>query len=488
MKPLSESPTTKERASFLDHKEVRQRLCGLLSLSLLASLAFLNAQPTLPTPLQSGALVAFTLPKVTDPTLFAGTYSYAIKVPEGATRLEIVLNSDFDLDLYVRYGQPVAYDDVGGVVADYRSETVGGNESIVVTGLPMPAGTYFIALKVWTLGMATSGFLKATTTVGCQYNLETSEITMTAAGGAGSISVLSTPSCAWTAVPSAPWITITSHGSSISSASMGFQVAVNTGPARIGVILIGGQVFTVRQAGVGAVLVPDNALLISQFVAGGGQWSMDIFVTNLSSTSEGFTRTFYNADGTPRTMPIQNAGLVGSITSTVASGETQLIQTAGADALQQGWAVLIPNSPNASRLSGFAVFRSTLAVGSSEAIVPFMDPKQSRYVLLYRQRQRFRNRRRPGESQRDADPFHHGYGSRPDGTDRGIARRVRSAAAGAHDIRTAGPLAGNRWTTRQHTSHRERRYRRVGITLQPAGDFYIVSAGDLARHPVTGLD
>jgi hypothetical protein len=93
--------------------------------------------------------------------------------------------------------------------------------------------------------------------------------------------------------------------------------------------------------------------------------------------------TFYNADGTPRTMPIQGSGAAGSITRTLAPGETQLIQTSGSDALQQGWAVLVPNSSTASRLSGFAVFRSSLPVGSSEAIVPFMDPKQTRYVLLY---------------------------------------------------------------------------------------------------------
>ena len=361
---------------------LRLEATRVLGLAMLAGLSILDAE-TLPTPLQSGAAVAVALPTVSVPTLFPGTYSYAIKVPEGATRLEIDLTSGFDLDLYVRYGQPVDYGDDGQVLADYRSETVGGNESIVITGSPMAAGTYYIALKVWTLGLGSSGYLIATTTVACQYNLETSETSMTAAGGPGSISVLSTPACAWTAVPSAPWITITSHGSNISSALMGYQVAVNTGPARIGVITIGGQVFTVRQAGVGEVLVPDNALLISQFVAGGGQWSMDIFVTNISPTSEGFTMTFYNADGTPRTMPIQSVGAVGSITSTVASGETQLIQTAGSVDLQQGWAVLIPNSPNASRLSGFAVFRSTLQTGSSEAIVPFMDPRQSRYVLLY---------------------------------------------------------------------------------------------------------
>ncbi len=359
----------------------------LIGLSILASLSLLHAQvidPLLPTPLQSGVSAGFSLPVVTAPTLFAQTYSYSIKVPAGTTKLEVDLVSSFDLDLYVRYNQPVAYGaDGGSIVADYRSETVGGNETIVITGSPIPAGTYYIALNVSTFGVATTGVLVATATVGCQYNLETSDISMTAAGGLGSISVLSTPACAWTAVGSAPWITVYSHPNGISSGLVGYQVAVNTGAARIGVITIGGQVFTIRQAGVGEVLVPDNALLISQFVAGGGQWSMDIFVTNLSTTSEGFTMSFYNGDGTPRTMPIQGSGTVGSIIGTLAAGQTQLIQTAGSDALQEGWAVLVPNSPTASRLSGFAVFRSTLPVGSSEAVVPFMDPTQTRFILLY---------------------------------------------------------------------------------------------------------
>ena len=356
----------------------------LIALSVLAGLSLLSANgASAGTPLTSGAVTGVLLPGVSVPTLFPNTYSYTIKVPEGATRLEVNLTSQFDLDLYVRYGQPVDYGEDGEVLADYRSETVGGNESVVIAGSPMRGGTYYIALKEWSVGLGASAFIVATTTVACTYNLESTEVSLTPAGGPGSISVLSTPSCAWTAVASAPWITITSHGAGLSSGLVGYQVAVNTGPARIAVITIGGQVFTVRQAGNGAILVPDNALLISQFVAGGAQWSMDIFVTNLSTNSEGFTMSFFNADGSPRTMPIQGVGNAGSITRTLASGETQLIQTAGADTLQQGWAVLIPNSSTASRLSGFAVFRSTIPSGSSEAIVPFMDPKQSRFLLIY---------------------------------------------------------------------------------------------------------
>jgi len=338
---------------------------------------------SLPTALQSGVPVMVALPGVGGPTLFSGTYSYTIKVPEGTTRLEITLGSDSDLDLYARLNQPVAYGDNGTILADYRSATAGGAESIVISGSPIAAGTYYIALTNST-GYPASGVLVATATVACSYSLETSETSMTAAGGSSSISVISTPSCGWTATASVPWITVFSHPSGISSGLVGFSVAANTGAARIGVITIGGQVFTVRQTGAGGIIVPDNAQLISQFVAGGGQWSMDIFVTNLSTRSEGYTMSFYNADGTPRTMPIQGASsTTGSLTKTVASGETQLIQTSGSDALQQGWAVLVPNSPNSSRLSGFAVFRSTLAAGSSEAVVPFMDPKQNRYVLLY---------------------------------------------------------------------------------------------------------
>ena len=360
----------------------------LISLSLLVGLSLLNAQQaandtSLPTPLQSGAAVSINFPAVLDPTLFTGTYSYSMKVPEGTTRLEINLTSDADLDLYVRFGKPVDTGDNGVILADYRSETTGGNESIVITGTPIPAGTYFIAIKVGTVNVNISGVLVATATVACQYSLETSEASLTASGGLGSISVISSPSCAWTALASAPWITVYSHPSGISSGLVGFQVAVNLGAARIGVITIAGQVFTVRQAGVGQVLIPTNAQTISQFVAGGGQWSMDIFVTNLSTRSEGYTMTFYNADGTPRTMPIQGSGAASSIVKTLASGETQLIQTSGSDALQQGWAVLVPNTPNAAKLSGFAVFRSTLPTSSSEAIVPFMDPNQTRYVMLY---------------------------------------------------------------------------------------------------------
>src|SRR5689334_10404048 len=115
-----------------------------ISLLLLAGASLLSGQQStvrttandgvLPTPLQSGVPVVFTLPAVEDPMEFFRAFSYSIKVPIGTTRLEINLGSEFDLDLYVRLGQPVADGDNGTILADYRSETVGGAESIVITG------------------------------------------------------------------------------------------------------------------------------------------------------------------------------------------------------------------------------------------------------------------------------------------------------------------------------------------------------------------
>src|ERR1044071_427902 len=115
----------------------------LIGLSVLAGLLLVSANgASPPTPLTSGVLNQISLPAVSAPTLFSGTYSYTIKIPEGATRLEIDLTSVYDLDLYVRYGQPVDYGNEGQVLADYRSETAGGNETIVITGMPMKGGTY----------------------------------------------------------------------------------------------------------------------------------------------------------------------------------------------------------------------------------------------------------------------------------------------------------------------------------------------------------
>ena len=56
--------------------------------------------------------------------------------------------------------------------------------------------------------------------------------------------------CPWTATSNVPWLTITSGATGSGNGSVVFNVAANSGPARTGTLAIGGQVFTVDQAGV----------------------------------------------------------------------------------------------------------------------------------------------------------------------------------------------------------------------------------------------
>ena len=67
-------------------------------------------------------------------------------------------------------------------------------------------------------------------------------------GNGGPVSVTTQPSCTWTAVSTANWITITSGSSGTGNGSVRFTVeSNNTGSNRTGTLTIAGQTFTVTQ-------------------------------------------------------------------------------------------------------------------------------------------------------------------------------------------------------------------------------------------------
>jgi len=124
--------------------------------------------PTAPTILTSGVPGKLALPAVEGPILFYGNYGYRIQVPEGATRLTVRLSTvtpNTDVDLYVRYGADVDLTADGEIVADHYSETLTGNEVIVLgadSNPPLRAGTYFIATALFTPGVNVTGSVTAT--------------------------------------------------------------------------------------------------------------------------------------------------------------------------------------------------------------------------------------------------------------------------------------------------------------------------------------
>ena len=121
--------------------------------------------------LSSGVPAPFTLPPVTSAALFAADSGFRMEVPAGATRLEIRLVTStprVDVDLYARLANDVTLSG-GGAVADHRSDSPGSNEIIAVrptSSASLPAGTYYIALGLFTTGTAVSGSITATVDTG----------------------------------------------------------------------------------------------------------------------------------------------------------------------------------------------------------------------------------------------------------------------------------------------------------------------------------
>ena len=116
--------------------------------------------------LLSGVPIDYSLPAVSGPTIFFGLLGYRVNVPPGATRLKVNLISrpgGVDVDLHMRLGEdPIL--SRGRVVSHHSSTNPTGNETITVTpesNPPLQAGTYFIALVVWTPGVAVEGTLTA---------------------------------------------------------------------------------------------------------------------------------------------------------------------------------------------------------------------------------------------------------------------------------------------------------------------------------------
>jgi hypothetical protein len=124
--------------------------------------------PSAPTTLTSGVAGKLNLPAVDGPILFTGNYSYKIQVPEGATRLTVRLATatpNADVDLYVRHGADIDLTTEGDIVADHYSETLTGNEVIVLSAAsdpPLRAGTYYISTALFTTGIPVTGSITAT--------------------------------------------------------------------------------------------------------------------------------------------------------------------------------------------------------------------------------------------------------------------------------------------------------------------------------------
>jgi uncharacterized protein (TIGR03437 family) len=121
-------------------------------------------QPPVNVTLASGQPYTFDLPAVDGPTLFEGSSAFRIDVPQGATQLDVQINTrtpGVDVDLHLRKGAPPTVEN-GQIVSDLESTGLSGDELVTITpenGLT--PGTYYAALSIWTENVRAQGEIRA---------------------------------------------------------------------------------------------------------------------------------------------------------------------------------------------------------------------------------------------------------------------------------------------------------------------------------------
>ena len=111
---------------------------------------------------------------------------------------------------------------------------------------------YYFAATAYDTAHAESDFSPEIFYAGgeCMYSLSAGSQSFPSAGGAGTVTLSTSPGCSWTAVSNAAWIILSSNSSHSGSGSATYSVSPNSSPSsRTGTLIIAGNSFTVNQTG-----------------------------------------------------------------------------------------------------------------------------------------------------------------------------------------------------------------------------------------------
>jgi hypothetical protein len=142
-------------------------------------------------------------------------------------------------------------------------------------GFSMPGGTVDTNANTASITGVTSfsDWTLAEPGAQCSFMLSPTSQNFAAAGGMNSVNVTAGTGCAWTAVSNDAFITVNSGTPGSGNGTVGYTVAANTGPARMGTMTIAGITFTVTQnSGCTFMLSPTS----QNFVAAGGMNSVGV--------------------------------------------------------------------------------------------------------------------------------------------------------------------------------------------------------------------
>lgn len=131
------------------------------------------------------------------------------------------------------------------------SNDVGNNTTATITSL-QAGTTYYFAVTAYNSTGVQSGYSNQVSyaPAACQYTLSPTSQSIAASGGSASTGISTQTGCSWTAASNVSWLTIPSTSSGTGSGTVSYSVAANSATtSRTGTITIGGQTFTVNQAG-----------------------------------------------------------------------------------------------------------------------------------------------------------------------------------------------------------------------------------------------
>jgi hypothetical protein len=254
-----------------------------------------------------------------------------------------------------------------------------GNVTLIVAANPGGPRTAAVSIAGTSVRVNQQG------SVACTYALSFGGQVFPAAGGTGSVSVITTSVCSWTTSSPVSWVQLNGAASGTGNGTVTYQVAANAGGFRSGLLTIAGLPFTVEQSGTvtGLVLAGSMAQLAS-----GGLWNTTITLVNTGAAAAQVRLNYFDDTGNALLLPLtfpqtsSTAPLMAStLDRTISPGAELVIQTAGtaSQATQAGWAQLLANGA----ISGSAVFGWTTASGEQEAVSPVETRNPASFVLSF---------------------------------------------------------------------------------------------------------
>lgn len=152
----------------------------------------------------------------------------------------------------------------------------------------------------------------------CSFSINPTVVNAPNGSSMGSVAMTAAQGCGWTATSNDNWISITAGTTGSGNGTVNYTVAANTGAARTGSVIIGGQTFTVNQAAAvtreisGTVAYAINP---SKFVSGAMMNASGTTSTSASTNSSGAYLLQGLADGGNYTVTPAKTGNINGITA-----------------------------------------------------------------------------------------------------------------------------------------------------------------------------